>query len=94
MPSIIDTSKGQSNGLHSSNISFVLSRGKYLKNKHMNYTLEHNQLAVIQRWSACTVKPVYSGHSWDTTSWLLYRGGLLIQWNLYRVVTLGTQPVV
>ena len=24
---------------------------------------------------------------------LLYRGGLLIQWNLYIVVTLGTQPV-
>ena len=22
-------------------------------------------------------------------SWLLYRGGLLIQWNLYIVVTLG-----
>ena len=29
----------------------------------------------------------------ETTSWLLYRGGLLIQWNLYIVVTLGTQPV-
>ena len=27
------------------------------------------------------------------TSWLLYRGGLLIQCNLYIVVTLGTQPV-
>ena len=26
------------------------------------------------------------------TSWLLYRGGLLIQWNLL-VVTLETQPV-
>ena len=35
----------------------------------------------------------YSGHPWDTTSWLLYRGGLLIQWNLYIVVTLRTQPV-
>ena len=69
--------------------------------------LGHNQLAVIQRWSAYTVEPVYrvtlgtqpvgcytevstytvepvySGHPWDTTSWLLYRGGLLIQWNLY-----------
>ena len=53
----------------------------------------HNQLAVIQRWSAYTVEPVYSGHPWDTTSWLLYRGGLLIQWNLYIVVTLETQPV-
>ena len=55
--------------------------------------LRHNQLAVIQRWPAYTVEPVYSGHPWDTTSWLLYRGGLLIQWNLYIVVTLGTQPV-
>ena len=55
--------------------------------------MRHNQLAVIQRWSAYTVEPVYSGHPWDTTSWLLYRGGLLIQWNLYRVVNLGTQPV-
>ena len=37
---------------------------------------------------------IYSGHPWDTTSWLLYRGGLLIQWNLYIiVVTLETQPV-
>ena len=52
-----------------------------------------HQLAVIQRWSAYTVEPVYSGHPWDTTSWLLYRGGLLIQWNLYIVVTLETQPV-
>ena len=50
-------------------------------------------LAVIQRWPAYTVKPVYSGHPWDTTSWLLYRGDLLIQWNLYIVVTLGTQPL-
>ena len=48
----------------------------------------HNQLAVIQRWSAYTVEPVYSGHPWDITSWLLYRGGLFIQWNLYIVVTL------
>ena len=40
-----------------------------------------------------TVEPVYSGHPWDTASWLLYRGGLLIQWNLYIVVTLKTQPV-
>ena len=24
---------------------------------------------------------------------MLYRGGLLIQWNLFIVVTLGTQPV-
>ena len=48
----------------------------------------HNQLAVIQRWPAYTVEPVYSGHPWDTTSWLLYRGGLLIQ---YIVVT--AQPV-
>ena len=38
-------------------------------------------------------KPVYSGYPWDPTSWLLYRIGLLIQWNLYIVVTLGTQPV-
>ena len=45
------------------------------------------------RWSVYTVEPVYSGHPWDTTSWLLYRGGLLIQWNLYIVVTLETQPV-
>ena len=36
---------------------------------------------------------LYSGHPWDTTSWLLYRDGLLIQWNLYIVVTLETQPV-
>ena len=28
-----------------------------------------------------------------TLRWLLYRGGLLIQWNLYIVVTLETQPV-
>ena len=34
-----------------------------------------------------------SGHPWDTTSWLLLRGGLFIQWNLYIVVTLGIQPV-
>ena len=34
------------------------------------------------------MEPVYSGHPWDTTSWLLYRGGLL-----YIVVTLETQPV-
>ena len=39
------------------------------------------------------MEPVYSGHPWDTTSWLLYRGGLPIQWNLYIVVTLGTQLV-
>ena len=31
------------------------------------------------------------GHSYD--NWLLHRGGLLIQWNLYIVVTLETQPV-
>ena len=37
-----------------------------------------NQLVVIQRWSAYTVEPVYSGHPWDTTSWLLYRGDLHI----------------
>ena len=57
--------------------------------------LRHNQLAVIQkvRWSVYTVEPVYSGHPWDTTSWLLYRGGLFIQWNLYILVTLETQPV-
>ena len=30
------------------------------------------------------MEPVYSGHPWDTTSWLLYRGGLLIQWKLYN----------
>ena len=24
--------------------------------------LDHNQLAVIQRWSAYIVEPVYSGH--------------------------------
>ena len=36
------------------------------------------------------MEPVYSGHPWDTTSWLLYRGSLLIQWNLYIVVTLET----
>ena len=30
--------------------------------------LGYNQLAVIQRWSAHTVEPVYSGHPWDTTS--------------------------
>ena len=35
------------------------------------------------------MEPVYSGHPCDTTSWLLYRGGLFIQWNLYIVVTLG-----
>ena len=29
------------------------------------------------------MEPVYGDHSWDTTSWLLYRGDLLIQWNLY-----------
>ena len=56
-------------------------------------TLGHNQLAVIQRWPAYTVEPVFSGHPWDTTCWLFYRGGLLIQWNLYIVVTLRTQPV-
>ena len=38
----------------------------------------NNQLAVIQRWSAYIVEPVYSGHPWDTTSWLLYRGGVLM----------------
>ena len=37
----------------------------------------HNQLAVIQRWSAYTVEPVYSGHPWDTTSWLLHTGPAL-----------------
>ena len=51
------------------------------------------RLALIQRWSAYMVEPVYSGHPWDTISWLLYRGGLLIQWSLYIVVTLGTQSV-
>ena len=49
--------------------------------------LGHNQLAVIQRWPVYTVEPVYSGYPWDTTSWLLYRGGLLIQCII--VVTLG-----
>ena len=44
-------------------------------------------MTVIQRWSDYTVEPVYSGHPWDTTSWVLYSGGLLIQWNLYIVVT-------
>ena len=39
------------------------------------------------------MEPVYSGHPWDTTSWLSYRGGLPTQWNLYIVVTLETQPV-
>ena len=48
------------------------------------YTVEpvysgHPWLAVIQRWSAYTVEPVYSGHPWYTTSWLLYRGGLLVE---------------
>ena len=50
----------------------------------------YNQLAVIQRWPAYKVDPGYPS---DTTSWLLYRSGLLIQWNLYIVVTLETQPV-
>ena len=29
--------------------------------------------------SPCTVEPVYKSHPWDTTKWLLYRGGLLIK---------------
>ena len=45
-------------------------------------------------WLLCELLiQLYSGHPWDMTSWLLYRGGLLIQWNLYIVVTLETQPV-
>ena len=43
-----------------------------------------NQLAAIQRWPAHTVEPVYSVHP---SSWLLYRGGLLIQCNLCIVST-------
>ena len=27
---------------------------------------------------------IVSGHSWDTTSWLLYRSGLFIQWNFIQ----------
>ena len=50
-------------------------------------------MAVIQRWPTCTVEAVYSGHPLDTVSCLLYRGDLLIQWNLYIVVTLETQLV-
>ena len=56
-------------------------------------TNRNHTSTVTQRWSVYTVELVYSGHPWDTTSWLLYRGGLLIQWNLYIVVILGTQPV-
>ena len=70
-------------------------------------TLSLDQLVIIQRWPAYTVEPVYSSHSWDTTSWLLqrwcivvtlgswllYRGGLLIQWKLNIVLTHGIQPV-
>ena len=29
-----------------------------------------------------TVEPLYSGHPWDTTKWLLYGGGLLIEMYL------------
>ena len=36
---------------------------------------------------------IQCGYPWYTTSWLLNRGDLLIQWKLYIVVTLGTQPV-
>ena len=39
-------------------------------------TLGTQPVGCYQRWSAHTVEPVYSGHPWDTTSWLLYRGGL------------------
>ena len=34
-------------------------------------------------YTSYTVEPVYSGHPWDTTSWLSYRDGLLVHWTLY-----------
>ena len=71
-------------------LSIVVTPVAYL---YCGISFRHNLLAVKQRWSAYTVEPVYSGHPWNITSWLLYRGGLLIQWNLYIVVTLGTLPV-
>ena len=44
-----------------------------------------NQLAAIQRWPDYTVKPVYSGHPSRPNQ--LYRGGLIVQWNLCIVAT-------
>ena len=38
-----------------------------------------------------TVKPLYnSGHPWDVTNWLLYKGGLIIQCTFNREVLFGT----
>ena len=43
---------------------------------------------MLQRWPDYTVKLVYSvATPQDPTSWLLYRGGLIIQWNLCIVAT-------
>ena len=39
---------------------------------------------------SCTVKPLYSGHSWDVANWLLYKGGLIIQCTFNREVLFGT----
>ena len=57
-------------------------------------TLRTQPVDCYTRGGAYTVGPTYGGHSWDTAGWLLNRGDLLIQWNLYIIaVTLGTQPV-
>ena len=37
-----------------------------------------------------TVKPLYSGHSWDVANWLLYKGGLIVQCTFNREVLFGT----
>ena len=38
-----------------------------------------------------TVKPLYSGrHPWVVANWLLYKGGLIIQYTFNREVLFGT----
>ena len=61
--------------------SWLLYRGGTAYRSGLLYIVNHpwdnNTVGcyiTIQRWSAYTVEPVYSGHPWDTTSWLLYGG--------------------
>ena len=70
--------------------SWLLYRGVLL----IQWSLCTNQLAAVQRCPAHTVEPVYKPVGCCTevscsysgtciqTSWLLYRGALLIKWNL------------
>ena len=70
--------------LERAELQSLASRRKYFKQCQLFSMLNGVFFCVsppttrIQR-NLYIAEPLYSGHPWDTTKWLLYRGGLLIE---------------